>query len=132
MKIFNKGAWIKVYVFCLYNVFFLITKFFLGGHYLFLGFCKSDYLIHVIENLYLAWIKTDTPGMLFLVYINRFIIHVYYMQARRQEFPEGGSLICIMSCEPGFAGCYYGRGSGVFTAASCNLAISRHFIQTFV
>ena len=53
------------------------------------------------------------------------------MQARRQEFPEGGSLTCIMSCEPGFAGCYYGRGSGVFTAASCNLAISRHFIQTF-
>ena len=53
------------------------------------------------------------------------------MQARRQEFPEGGSLTCIMSCEPGFAGCYYGRGSGVFTAASCNLAISRHFILTY-
>lgn len=43
------------------------------------------------------------------------------LQAHRQEFPEEVSSTRI----------YYGRGSGVFSAKSFKLAISRHFIQTF-
>ena len=44
------------------------------------------------------------------------------MQARRQEFPEGGSSTRVALA----AG-----GSGVFGTKSLNLAISKHFIQTF-
>ena len=45
------------------------------------------------------------------------------LQARRQKFSEGGSFDT--------AGCLKPRSPWVFDAKSCNLAISRHFIQTF-
>ena len=48
-------------------------------------------------------------------------------QDRRQEFPEGVTETPKASCAPRGTRCYYGRGSGVFGAKSCNLAICRHF-----
>ena len=48
-------------------------------------------------------------------------------QARRQKFSEGGSFDMAGVCGPLKAP----RSPRVFGAKSCNLAISRHFIQTF-
>ena len=59
-----------------------------------------------------------------------------YWQARRQEFPEGGSSTCThlesRSSRQGIWGPWATpRSPGVFGAKSFNLAISRYFIQTF-
>ena len=49
------------------------------------------------------------------------------LQARRQKFSEGGSF----DTAGGLALLKAPRSPRVFGAKSCNLAISRHFIQTF-
>ena len=49
-------------------------------------------------------------------------------QARRQKFSEGGSFDTAMGFSLSLKA---PRSSWVFGAKSCNLAISKHFIQTF-
>ena len=53
------------------------------------------------------------------------------VQARRQEFPEGGSSTRTARRAPRGARCYCGRIPGVIGVKSYNLAISRNFILTF-
>ena len=80
--------------------------------------------------LLMLWNNHSFAEMYWLGLFLRWSVDVAH-QARRQEFPEGGSSTRLASRAPREARCSYGRGFGVFGAKSWNLAISKYFIQTF-
>ena len=61
-------------------------------------------------------------------------MRLHVSQTRKQEFPEGVRRIALRVAYLSSQGAITTEGPrspGVFGAKSCNLAISRHFIQTF-